>query len=335
MFRTRKVSHASLIPTDINAATAALVASKSPVIINAPPPSDSKLQKGRRIFRNSAIDYNGPDRVRSLAATRIKIKKNKGKHRTVADTVEVLSIPDSDAVDEMPKIKQSKLDGNLLGVFPPQRSSKRNTATTSKVIILSSDTPSESEPSGDEYRPDKQPQGGQDDDMRTEDGEVDTDDATGNINSDYEQEPSSRKRKLKESQVSDMKLKTKGSMLRKGETSKYSRMVSSKGLRTSKTRRRIPSSPMYVSSDDSCPADSPAKNGIRPDILDQGKGPVNVTQVCVPLAFQKIIVTWSLQKNVRFEEPRNSPKLCAALATHANSSAFHNLFVLPFLLLLL
>ena len=185
MFRTRKVSHTFLISTDINAAIAALIASKSPVIINAPPPSDSKLQKGRRIFRNSAIDYNGPDRVRSLAATRIKIKKNKGKHRTVADTVEVLSIPDSDAVDEMPKIKQPKSDGNLLGVFPPQRSSKRRTATTSKVIILSSDTPSESEPSGDEYRPDEQPQGGQDDDMRTEDGEVDTDDTTRNMSKNH------------------------------------------------------------------------------------------------------------------------------------------------------
>ena len=42
---------------------------------------------------------------------------------------------------------------------------ERKTAMTSKVVILSSDTPSESEPSGDEYRPDEQSQGGQGDDM--------------------------------------------------------------------------------------------------------------------------------------------------------------------------
>ena len=102
---------------DINAATAALVASQSPVIINVPPPSDSKLPKGRRIFSNSAIDYNGPDRLHSLAATRIK---NKGKKRMVADTIEELSIPDSDAINEMPRIKQPKSDVKLLGVFPPQ-----------------------------------------------------------------------------------------------------------------------------------------------------------------------------------------------------------------------
>ena len=103
---------------DINAATAALVASQSPVIINVPPPSDSKLPKGRRIFSNSAINYNGPDRLRSLAATRIK--KNKGKKRMVADTIEELSIPDSDAINEMPRIKQPKSDAKLLGIFPPQ-----------------------------------------------------------------------------------------------------------------------------------------------------------------------------------------------------------------------
>ena len=100
---------------DINAATAALVASLSPVIINAPPPSDSELPKGRRIFSNSAINYNGPDRLCSLATTRIK--KNKArKKRTVAETIEKLSIPDP---DEMPRIKQLKSDMKLLGVFPP------------------------------------------------------------------------------------------------------------------------------------------------------------------------------------------------------------------------
>ena len=268
---------------DTNVATAALLASKSPVIINAPPSSDSKLLKGRRIFCNSAIDYNGPNRLPNWSATRIK--KNKGKKGTV--DIDKLSLPDSDAVDEMPRIKQPKSDAKLLGVFPPQRSSKRKTATTSKVVILSSDTPSESAPSSDEYRLDEQSQGGQDDDMRTEDGEVDANDVTGNINSDYEQEPSSRKRKLKGSQVSDIKQKTKASALRKGETSKHGRTEGSKGPRTGKTHRRIPSSPMYVSSDDGCQAESPAKQGARPDIR---KVSVNTTQVCVPPSLQILLV---------------------------------------------
>ena len=316
---------------DINAATAALVASLSPVIINAPPPSDSKLPKGRRIFSNSAIDHNGPDRLRSLATTRIK--KNKGKKRTVAETIEELSIPDS---DEMPRIKQLKSDTKLLGVFPPQRSSKRKTATTSKVIILSSDTPSESEPSSDDYCPDEQSQGGQGDDMQTEDGEVVTDDVIENVNSDYEQEPLSRKRKLKGSQVSNMKVKKKASALHMGETSKLSRMVSSKGLRT-KIRPRIPSSPMYVLSDDGRQADSSlVKKGDRPNAPDQGMGSVDVTQVCVPPLLQNTTVTCRIQKNVRFEvadsckESENPAKSCALPATYANSSAVvHNRSVWP------
>ena len=53
----------------------------------------------------------------SLAATRIK--KNKGKKRTVTDTIEELSIPDSDAINKMPRIKQPKSNAKLLGVFPP------------------------------------------------------------------------------------------------------------------------------------------------------------------------------------------------------------------------
>jgi len=284
---------ASLISMDTNGATAALVASKSPVIINAPPPSDSKLQKGRRIFCNSVIDYNGPDRLPNPSATRIK--KNKGKKRMVTD-IDTSSIADSDAIDEMPRIKEPKSAAKLLGVFPPQRSSKRKTATSSKVIILSSDTPFESEPSSDEYHPDEQSQGGQDDDMRTEDGEVNADDVIGNIDSEYEREPLSRKRKLKGSQVSDIKQETKASVLlldRKGETSKHGKMVGSKGLRarttSGKTRRRIPSSPMYVPSDDSCQADSSAKKGARPDVSDQGKS-VNVTQVCVPPCLQILLV---------------------------------------------
>ena len=169
---------------------------------------------------------------------------------------------------------------------------------TSKVVILSSDTPSESEPSGDKYHPDEQSQGGQGDDMRTKDSEVDTDDVTGNINSDYKQEPSSCKRKLKGSQVSDMKPKTKALAPRKGETSNHSRMVSSKGLRTSKTRHRIPLSPMYVSSDDGCQADPPAKKGAHPNVPDQSKGSINITQVCVPLSLQNTIITCFIQKNV-------------------------------------
>ncbi|KAI6017670.1 hypothetical protein BKA83DRAFT_14986 [Pisolithus microcarpus] len=64
-----------------------LLASKSPVIIGAPPLHDSKSSKAKRIFYNGKTDYDGPARLPNPAMTRIKRQVGGGKstNRTPED----------------------------------------------------------------------------------------------------------------------------------------------------------------------------------------------------------------------------------------------------------
>ena len=62
-----------------NLGLADLLASKKPVIIGAPPSSDSKLTKAMRIFYNGRANYEGPACLLNPAATRIKKQVGGGK----------------------------------------------------------------------------------------------------------------------------------------------------------------------------------------------------------------------------------------------------------------
>ncbi|KIO04383.1 hypothetical protein M404DRAFT_143328, partial [Pisolithus tinctorius Marx 270] len=55
----------------------ALLSSKKPVIISAPPSHDSNLTRGKRVFVNSTVDYLGPSRLPNIAATRVRRNKTK------------------------------------------------------------------------------------------------------------------------------------------------------------------------------------------------------------------------------------------------------------------
>jgi len=144
----------------------------------------------------------------------------------------VLDINNSD-VEEVPRGKPSKSTTtsgtNLLSIFPPQqpfRVAKR--ATSSKAIVISSD--SMSKPSSDDYQPAKESQDAQDDDVDMEGGEVVSKKSSiGVIDSDYKQDPSSRKRKVKWSDAGDPKQKTNAVPSdSKDQASKWSKTMTSK-----------------------------------------------------------------------------------------------------------
>ena len=141
---------------DANVAIVALITSKSPVIISAPPPHDSALSKGKRMFCNLAINYLGPSRLSNLSAMRIKRTKSR-KVATIDVNIGESGVNDSDGTEEAPGHKYSKSATTsatkLLGVYPPQQSSKKKAVATSSVITLSSGLMSETELSGDDYVP--------------------------------------------------------------------------------------------------------------------------------------------------------------------------------------
>ena len=242
---------------DANVAIVALITSKSPVIISAPPPHDSALSKGKHMFCNLAINYLGPSRLSNLSAMRIKRTKSQ-KVATIDVNIGESGVNDSDGIEEAPGRKYSKSATTsatkLLGVYPPQRSSKKKAMATSSVITLSSGLMSETELSGDDYVP-GQESCGVNSDTDMEDGEVSSKTNTiRDVDSEYEQEPLSRKRKAKGPEVGSAKQKSSVPPLdSRGQTSKQSKTVTFKDLKAHTTgtkRRRIPLSPMYVSSEE-------------------------------------------------------------------------------------
>jgi len=188
------------------------------------------------------------------------IKKAKTKRATPVDVDKGTS--DISDVEEVPRGKPSNSTTtsgtNLLGIFPPQwpfRVVKR--AAASKTIVISD---SMSEPLNNDYQPTKESQDAQDNDVDMEGGEVvGGKSSIGDTNSEYKQEPSSRKRKAKWPQVNNPKQKTHAvSSDSKDQASKWSKTVTSKVPKACGTRRKvdhhIPSSPVCVSSeDDACP----------------------------------------------------------------------------------
>jgi len=304
---------------DVNVATVALIESQTPVIISAPPSHDSKLSKGRRLFANRAIDYLGPSRLPNPSATRIK--KAKTKRAAPVDVDKGTSDINESDVEEVPRGKPSNSTTtsgtNLLGIFPPQwpfRVVKR--AAASKTIVISSD--SMSEPSNDDYQPTKESQDAQDDDMDMEGGEViGGKSSIGDTNSEYEQEPSSRKRKAKWPQVNDPKQKTHAvSSDSKDQASKWSKTVTSKVLKACGTRRKvdhhIPSSPVCVSSED----DAHPQKGTRSNIPRNESMNAQAVSTCsdstcytvTPASAQGVPQTdtpdpTSAQKNARSDKP--------------------------------
>ena len=188
-----------------------------------------------------------------------RIKKTKGRKGAVIDVdIAESGVNDSDSIEEVPGGKRPKSTTTtatkLLGVFPPQRSSKNKAVATSSVITLSSGSMSKTELSGDDYVPGQESRS-VDSDIDMEDGEVASKTHTvGDVDSEYEQEPSSRKRKAKDSEVGGAKQKSSVRPLdSRGQTSKWSRTVTFKDPEahtTGSKRRRIPSSPMYVSSEE-------------------------------------------------------------------------------------
>ena len=181
-----------------------------------------------------------------------------------------LDINESD-IEEVPRGKPSNSTTtsgtNLLSVFPPQqpfRVVKR--ATSSKAIVLSSD--SLSEPSSDDYQPAKESQDAQDDDMDMEGSEiVSRKSSIGVIDSEYVQDLSLCKHKVKWSQVGDPKQKTSAMPSdSKDQASKQSRMMTSKvqkahGTSSRKVGHHIPSSPTHVLSNDAGPQKDTHSNG--------------------------------------------------------------------------
>ncbi|KIM50841.1 hypothetical protein SCLCIDRAFT_12275 [Scleroderma citrinum Foug A] len=129
---------------------------------------------------------------------------------------------------------------------------------SSKAIVISSD--SLSKPSTNDYQPAKESQDAQDDDMDMEGSEIiSRKSSIGVIDSEYEQDLSSRKRKVKWSQVGNPKQKTSTMPLdSKDQASKQSKMVTSKVQKAHGTSSRkvgccIPLSPTHVLSDDAGP----------------------------------------------------------------------------------
>ena len=224
---------------DANVAIVALITSKSPVIISAPPLHDSALSKGKHMFCNLAIDYLGPSRLSDLSAMHIKRTKSR-KVATIDVDIGESGINDSNGVEEAPSHKYSKSATTsvtkLLGVYPPQWSSKKKAMATSSVITLSSGSMSETKLSGDDYVPGQESRGvNSDADM--EDGEVASKTNTiRDVDSEYEQEPSSCKRKVKGPEVGGAKQKSSIPPLdSRGQTSKRSKTVTFKDLKAHTT----------------------------------------------------------------------------------------------------
>ena len=249
-----------------------------------------------------------------------RIKKTKGRKGAMIDVdIAESGVNDSDSIEEVPGGKRPKSTTTtamkLLGVFPPQQSSKNKAVATSSVITLSSGSMSETELSSDDYVPGQESRS-VDSDIDMEDGEVASKTHTvGDVDSEYEQEPSSRKRKAKDSEVGGAKQKSSVRPLdSRGQTSKRSRMVTFKDPKahtTGSKRHCIPSSPMYVSSEEDIHREQ--KQSEVPDTA-KALTPVisNTTHCSVP--------SGSMQKAVRFDvpDPRKKSNTAKALidSTH-------------------
>ncbi|KIO00404.1 hypothetical protein M404DRAFT_29553 [Pisolithus tinctorius Marx 270] len=135
----------------------ALLSSKKPVIINAPPSHDSNLMRGKHVFVNSTVDYLGPSRLPNIATT--CVRRNKTKKRAWFEVDEMEGLGNSDGVEE---VSADKKPSSSTGSWPkalgaPQRSSKSKAARASEVISLSSSSQSQSKSSGDDFHPAPQP----------------------------------------------------------------------------------------------------------------------------------------------------------------------------------
>jgi len=215
---------------DADVVLVALIASKTPVIISAPPAHDSQLSKGKQMYCNLAIDYLGPNRLPNLSATRVKETKGKSAPPIEVDKEES-GTNDSNSVEEVPKNHRPKSTATSetkpIGVYPRSRPFRlAKTATTSRVLVLSDSLTPEPESSKNDYHPDQESQD-IDTDVDMEGDEVASEkSAAEDIDSEYEQELLSRKCKVKESQVHDSKQKGNvPSLDSKSQVSKRSKTV--------------------------------------------------------------------------------------------------------------
>jgi len=196
---------------DADVVLVALIASKTPVIISAPPAHDSQISKGKHMYCNLAVDYLGPNRLPNLSATHVKKTKSKMAAPIDVDREES-GTNDSNSVEEVSKNQHPKSTAasgtKLVSVFPPSRPFRlAKTATTSRVISLSDSLTPKSESSRDDYQPNQKSRD-VDADVDMEGGEVASEkSAAEDIDSEYEQELLSHKCKAKESQVCASKQK--------------------------------------------------------------------------------------------------------------------------------
>ena len=295
---------------DADVVLAALIASKTPVIVSALPAHDSQLLKGKRMYCNLAVDYLGPNWLPNLSATHVKKTKSKMAAPIDVDREES-GTNDSNSIEEVPKNQHPKSTAasgtKLVSVFPPSRPFRLSkTATTSQVISLSDSLTPESKASRDDYQPDQKSRD-VDADVDMEGGEVTSEkSAAEDIDSEYEQELLSRKHKAKESQVRDSKQKDSGPSLdRKGQASKHSKTVAfnvpkARAVRP-KVGHRISSSPTYISLDsDVSKVEHPVQKSTCSNVPGSREESANAAKVVIPLdtpdSIPRTVTASSMQK---------------------------------------
>jgi len=168
---------------------------------------------------------------------------------------------------------------------------------------------------GDDYMPDQESRS-VDSDVDMEDGEVaGRMNTIGDVDSEYEQEPSTRKRKAKGPVVGSAKQKSSVPPLdSRGQTSKWSKTVAFKDLKAHTTgtkRHRLPSSPMYVSSKEDIHREQK-----RSEVPDTAKALTHV----ISDTTHRSVPSGSMQKAVQFDvpDPRKKSNTAKALidSTH-------------------
>ena len=295
---------------DADVVLAALIASKTPVIISAPPAHNSQLSKGKRMYCNLTVDYLGPNQLPNLSATRVK--KTKGKSAPPIDIdKEESGTNDSNSVEEVPKNHCPKSTAasemKPISVYPHSRPFRlAKTATTSQVLVLSDSLTPEPKSSKNDYRPDQESRD-INTDVDMEGDEVASEKSTAeDIDSEYEQELLLRKHKVNESQVSDSKQKGNvPSLDSKAQVSKHSKTVAFNVPKPCTIRPkagcRIPSSPTYVSSgDDVGKVERPVQKSTRSNAPGSCEESANAVKVVVPLntsdTVHRTVTPGSMQK---------------------------------------
>jgi len=123
-----------------------LLASKFPVIHGAPPLSDSNSLRGKRVFFNGKVDYEGPARLPNAAKTRIRKQVGGGKPPASktdpgSDIEDIFDLSPSPAPKHLRSTKQKGAKGSVTNVeeekdSPPLIRLPKSTFRRKKVEVV-------------------------------------------------------------------------------------------------------------------------------------------------------------------------------------------------------